>query len=394
MTMRTIDLDNNATTRPTPEACEAVVRGMTELWHNPSSVHRPGQAARHALELARAQLAALIGASPRRLTLTASGTESVHLAIRGVLGASGKRTIITTGVEHAAILDLCEQLGAEGVTVKMVPLNACGVVEAAALETLIDDDTALVSVQWANNETGAIHPVHAIGAVCRARGVPFHCDATQWVGKMPCNLSAADAPAIGLLTFSAHKFHGPRGVGGLWTAAGVRLRPAMPGSQELGRRGGTEDLPAILGAGVAAEEAMVWLADASAREHIAAMRDRFEASVIARCPGAHSNPPARAAAAGPCERLWNTANIAFPRLEAEALLMGFSERGLCASAGAACSSGSLDPSPVLLAMGIAPESAHGSVRFSLSRDTTQRDLDDAAGIVEAVVRRLSGVLPG
>tara|TARA_R110000782_G_scaffold211115_3_gene299076 strand:+ start:1145 stop:2305 length:1161 start_codon:yes stop_codon:yes gene_type:complete len=386
--MRTIELDNNATTKPTAAACAAVQRGMTELWHNPSSVHRPGQEARHALELARARLAALIGASPRRLTLTASGTESIHLAFRGLLGATDKRTVITTAVEHAAIRDLCEQLAAEGVTIRLAPLDAAGVVDPDALASLIDDDTALVSVQWANNETGAVHPVHAIGRACRDRAVPFHCDATQWVGKMPCDLSASVAPAIGLLTFSAHKFHGPRGVGGLWTAAGVRLRPVMPGSQELGRRAGTEDLPAILGAGAAAEEAMAWLTDPAGRDAVAAMRDAFEQAVLARCPGAVVNPPA------PCQRLWNTTNIAFPRLEAEALLMGFSERGLCASAGAACSSGSLDPSPVLLAMGVPPESAHGSVRFSLCRDTTQRDLDDAADIVRAVVRRLSGVLPG
>ena len=386
--MRTIDLDNNATTKPTPAACAAVQRGMTELWHNPSSVHRPGQNARHALELARARIAALIGASPRRLTLTASGTESIHLAIRGVLGATTKRTVVTTAVEHAAVRDLCEQLATEGVRVVHAPLDAAGVADADKLASVIDDDTAIVSVQWANNETGAIHPIRAIGEACRARGVPFHCDATQWVGKMPCDLSAPDAPAIGLLTFSAHKFHGPRGVGGLYTAAGVRLRPVMPGSQELGRRGGTEDLPAVLGAGAAAEEALAWLADPDARARQGALRDRFEVAVLERCPGAAVNPPA------PCERLWNTANIAFPRLEAEALLMGFSERGLCASAGAACSSGSLDPSPVLLAMGIPPEAAHGSVRFSLSRDTTKEDVDEAAEIVEAVVRRLSGVLPG
>lgn len=379
-----INLDNNATTRPTPEVAEAVMRGLTGLWHNPSSVHRPGQEARHALERARASIAALIGASPRRVTLTASGTESIHLAVRGVLGATAKRTIVTTQVEHAALRDLAEQLGGEGVTVRSLPLTACGTAEAEALEGLIDDDTALVSVQWANNETGAVHPVERLGAVCRARGVPFHTDATQWVGKMPCDVNAAP---VDLLTASAHKFHGPKGVGILYTGAGVRLRPVMPGSQELGRRAGTENLPAILGAGVAAEQARAWLADGAARERLAAMRDRFERAVIERCPGAHANP------ASACPRLWNTTNIAFPRLEAEALLMAFSERGLCASAGAACSSGSLDPSPVLLAMGVAPESAHGSVRFSLSRDTTEAELGEAVEIIAGAVRRLSAVLP-
>lgn len=386
--MRTVYLDNNATTRPTPECVEGVRRGLAELWHNPSSVHRPGQDARHALELARADLAALVGVTPRRLTLTASGTESINLAVRGLLGAGKRRTIVTTAVEHAAVRDLCELLAQDGVRVRLLPLTREGVADAGALPGLIDDDTALVSVQWANNETGAVHPVHAIGRACRERGVPFHCDATQWVGKMPCDLGAPDAPPIDLLTFSAHKFHGPKGVGALWTAQGVRLRPVAPGSQELGRRGGTENLPGVLGAGVAARQALAWLESPSERERLAALRDRFERRVLNACPGAHPNGPT-----GPEGRLWNTTSIAFPRLEAEALLMGFSERGLCASAGAACSSGSLDPSPVLLAMGVAPESAHGSVRFSLSRETTEDELDRGVEIVADVVRRLSATLP-
>ena len=382
-----IHLDNNATTRPTPEACRAVARGMETLWHNPSSVHRPGQDARHALELARAQLAALLGVQPRRLVITASGAESILLALRGTLAATRKRTLVTTAVEHAAIRDLAEQLAHEGVTVKDIPLSPCGLAEPAALEPLLDDDTALVSVQWANNETGAIHPIADLARLCRARSIPFHTDATQWVGKMPTDLSAQGAPPIDLLTASAHKFHGPKGVGFLYIAPHARLRPVMPGSQELGRRAGTENLPAILGAGVAAEQAAAWLADAGERNRLAKLRDVFEAEILARCPGAHINP------APACPRLWNTTNIAFPRLEAEALLMAFSERGLAASAGAACSSGSLDPSPVLLAMGVPPQSAHGSVRFSLSRDTTQQELRDAADLVAAVVHRLAAVLP-
>lgn len=384
----TIYLDNNATTRPTPGVVDAVRRGLEIHWHNPSSVHRPGQDARHAMELARAAIAALAGVAPRRLTLTASGTESINMAVRGVLGASGKRTLITTGVEHAAVRDLAEQLANDGVTTRLIPLLPGGVADADALDALIDDDTALVSVQWANNETGAIQPVERIGAVCRAKGVPFHCDATQWIGKMPCDLSADGAPPIDLLTFSAHKFHGPKGCGALWTGPLVRLRPQTPGSQELGRRGGTENLPAILGAAAAAQAAGAWLADAHQRARLASLRDRFERAVIDACPGATVNaPPDRSA------RLWNTTNIGFPRLEAEALLMGFSERGLCASAGAACSSGSLDPSPVLLAMGVPPEIAHGSVRFSLSRDTTEDEIDRAVDIVATVVARMNTLMP-
>ncbi|MFK7882653.1 MAG: cysteine desulfurase family protein [Phycisphaerales bacterium] len=386
--MRPIYLDNNATTQPTPNAVAAATRGLTELWQNPSSVHRPGQEARHAFELARAELAGLIGVPPRRLTLTGSGSESITLAIRGILATSHKRTLITTDVEHAAIRDLCEQLEQDGMTVKRIPLLKGGVADVTTLETLIDDDTALVSAQWANNENGAIQPIDAIGQICRARGVAFHTDATQWVGKMPCNLVAPDAPPIDMLTFSAHKFHGPKGVGGLWTGANIRLRPLMPGSQELGRRGGTENLSGVLGAGAAARDALEWLDDEQDRNRLRTMRGAFEQSVLDRCPGAIVNGPADLA-----QRLWNTTNIAFPRLEAEALLMGFSERGLCASAGAACSSGSLDPSPVLLSMGVPPHLAHGSVRFSLSRNTTQDELDQAASIIEAVVARLSTMLP-
>lgn len=389
--MRTIYLDNNATTMPTPGVVDAVANAMRTHWHNPSSVHRPGQDARHTLELARASLAKLLNAPPRRLTLTASGTESINLAIRGVLGASApfnKRTVVTTAAEHAAIRDLCEQLEPEGITVRLVPLQQGGVIDIDALPGLIDESVALVSIQWANNETGAIQPVEQIGAICANAGVPYHCDATQWVGKMPCDLSAPDAPKIGLLTFSAHKFHGPRGLGGLWTAGNVRLRPTMPGSQELGRRAGTEDLPAAAGAAAAATEALAWLADPAHRERLANLRDRFERSVLDAVPGTSVNAPEDLS-----RRLWNTTNIAFPRLEAEALLMGFSERGLCASAGAACSSGSLDPSPVLLAMGVPPERAHGSVRFSLSRDTTEQDIDDAIEIVRIVADRMYQRLP-
>jgi len=370
-------LDNNATTRPLPEVIDAVRLALESRWHNPSSVHRDGQAARHALELARADLAALLGVPPKQLTLTASGTESIDLAIRGVLATASAPVLVTSRVEHAAVRDLADHLEKSGqAEVRWLPVAEGGRIDPDALAPLLDGAT-LVSVQWANNETGAIQPVEDIAARCRERGVRFHCDAVQWIGKMP-----AASPPADLLSFSPHKFHGPKGVGVLWVRPGVRLRPTLCGAQELGRRGGTENVPGILGAAAAARAALGWLADSAECHRLASLRDRFERAVVEACPGAVVN-------GAPHPRLWNTSSIAFPRLEAEALLLAMSERGLAASAGAACSSGSLEPSPVLLAMGIAPELAHGSVRFSLSRFTTDAEIDDAIEIIAASVARLT-----
>ncbi len=433
-----IYLDNNATTQPSPAVAQALHVATTTLFANPSSVHRPGQEARHALELARKELATLLGVPPRELVLTSSGTESINLAIRGVLEARTARyenappnpkpqggghptqggrlsthggghptkggglstqggglsspreglssprhrtpppTIITTRLEHAAVRDLALHLQQQGrAEVRWLPLDARGIADPAALEPLLDDRTALVSVQWANNETGVIQPVERLAEICRARGVPFHCDAVQWVGKMPM----PEALPCDLLTFSTHKFHGPKGVGGLWVRRGVGLVPQTIGTQETDRRGGTESVAAIVAAGVAAREAAAWLADPAARAKVATLRDHFETEIVARTPGSVVN-------SRDCPRLWNTTNIAFPALEAEAMLMLLSERGLAASAGAACSSGSLDPSPVLLAMGVPEPLAHGSIRFSLSRNTTEAEIDKAIEIVVAAANQL------
>jgi len=384
-----IYLDNNATTRPTDAVAQAVHVATTTLWANPSSVHRAGQEVRHALELARKELAALIGVPAKELILTGSGTESINLAVRGVLesrihkagGHSGPPlpNIITTRLEHTAVRDLVQHLERQGrAEARWLPLDSRGMADPGALGTLIDSRTALVSVQWANNETGAIQPIERLAEVCRERGVPFHCDGTQWVGKMPM----PEALPCDLLTFSAHKFHGPKGVGALWVRRGVGLVPQTIGTQEMDRRGGTESVAAIVGAGVAAREAAAWLTDPAARAKVAALRDRFENAIVERVPGATIN-------CHTCPRLWNTSNIAFPTLEAEALLMLLSERGVAASAGAACSSGSLDPSPVLLAMGIPEPLAHGSVRFSLSRETGGSEINDAIETVVACATQLA-----
>lgn len=394
-----IYLDNNATSRPSDAVADAVDLATRELWANPSSVHRAGQEARHAVELARRELATLLGVTPKEVVLTSGGTESVDLAIRGVIeaavrGGRERPALVTTRIEHAAVRELAEHLESSGVAeVRWLPLDARGMADPGALPALLGG-AALVSVQWANNETGVIQPVERIHEVCRAAGVPFHCDGVQWVGKMPAGPAASgDGPALSplrreamlpcdLLTFSAHKFHGPKGVGGLWVRRGVALVPQARGTQEMDRRGGTENVAAIVGAGVAAREACEWLARPEPRARAAALRDRLERAILERVPKAVVNGRG-------CPRLWNTVNIGFPRLEAEAMLLLLSERGLCASAGAACSSGSLDPSPVLLAMGVPPEVAHGSIRLSLSRHSTGAEIDEASGIIAEAAARLS-----
>lgn len=377
-------LDNNATTRPSPGVVRAVGSALAEYWQNPSSVHRAGQTARQQVELARKDVAALIGARPREITFTSGGTEAIDLAIRSGLGPGG--VLVTSRVEHAAVRELAEQLEKTGAEVRWCPLveGGVGLINPKLLSIFLPG-ASLVSVQWVNNETGVVQPVEEIAALCRGAGVLFHCDATQWVGKLPV-VGGERAAAFDYLTFAPHKFHGPKGVGVLWSRRGAPVRPAIHGTQEQGRRGGTENVPGILGAGVAAREAMEWLADAGERERLSLLRDRFERRVLAACPGAVVN-----GAGAP--RLWNTTNIAFPRLEAEAILLMLSERGVCASAGAACSSGSLDPSPVLLAMGIPEELAHGSVRFSLSKETTEAEIEEAAETVIACIETLRASMP-
>ncbi|MBM4099270.1 MAG: cysteine desulfurase [Planctomycetes bacterium] len=384
-------LDSNATTQPLPEVVAAMTDALVRGWGNPSSVHRAGIDARHAVELARESVARLVGAQPREVVFTSGGTESAWLAIAGTLDAMGGAgrpaalppVLVTMRTEHSAVREACEALEARGrVRVAWVPPAADGVIDLAALDAALaehDGAVALVSVMGANNETGVLQPLQSIGERCRARGVRFHCDATQWVGRMPTAL--ANLP-VDLATVSSHKFHGPKGVGALWVRAGVRVRAQVVGGpQEREQRGGTENVPGIVGMGAAADAAAAWVADAAGRERGAALRDAFERAVCAAVPDAVVNGAGAA-------RLWNTTNIGFPGLEAEALLLLLSERGVAASAGAACSSGSLDPSPVLLAMGVEPRVAHGSLRFSLSRLTTDEEMRVAADEVPACVARL------
>ncbi len=362
----------------------ALVEGAGELYHNPSSTHRAGQQARQAIELARQAMADLIGCKARDVTWTGSGTEAIDLAIRGVLGALPKpnRRLITTKVEHHAVRAIVESAGVD-LEVMDAPLLAdqSGRVDVTDLARLMAMGApGLVSVQWANNETGVVQPLGEVVRVAHERGWLVHTDATQWVGKMPTDVKSG--PAVDVLTCAPHKFGGPKGVGVFMAARHVKVMPRVMGTQELGRRGGTENTAAIHASGVAAGEAMEWLQDEGGRVRGAALRDRLEGALVERCGAAVNG--------GAVERLWNTTNVGFAGLEAEAILILLSERGVLASAGAACSSGSLDPSPVLLAMGVEPRVAHGSVRFSIGRETTEGEIEKAIEVIVEAVGKLRG----
>ena len=414
--MEWIYLDNNATTQPAAQVVDAMHEVLAEGWANPSSVHRFGQMVRQRVELARLSVARLINCRDRTIVFTAGGTESNNLALRGVLlrtggkGDSGTTStaLITTRLEHSAIREPAEALAEQGVHVAYVPIDADGIVHAEALIATLAEHarhTTLVSIMWANNETGVIQPIaqlaravqewsawkHEGSSGCEAASggmrVLFHCDATQAVGKTPIDVREA---GVDLLTFSAHKFHGPKGAGGLYVRNGVGLESqSLGGPQERKRRGGTEHVAGIVGTGVAADLAALFLDDPAQHEQLAALRDRFERALLNAVPDTTVN----GASMAQTPRLWTTTNIGFAHLEAEAILLGLSEKGVCASAGAACSSGSLEPSPVLLAMGVPEHRAHGSVRFSLSRFTTDAQIERALQIVPEVVQRLARTLP-
>jgi len=380
--MDVVYLDNNATTRPAPEVVQAMLPYLQDCWGNPSSVHFFGQRARKAVEDARASVAKLIGCTEAELNFTGSGTEGVNTALRGILAArSPRKRIITSTVEHSATRQLCAQLHKEGAEIVTIRVDGQGMPDLDALSKALDEDVALVSMLWVNNETGVIFPVDQIGTLCRNVRVPFHTDATQAVGKIPVEVCDV---AVDAMSFAAHKFHGPKGVAGLYVRRGVRMRPLhIGGPQEHGRRGGTENVPGIVGMGKAAELAREFL---PRMPRVAAQRDRLQGEILQRIAGTSVN-------GSMTHRVSNTTNISFARLEAEAILLLLSERGICASAGAACSSGSLEPSHVLLAMGIDPKIAHGAVRFSLSRYTTEAEIDRALEVLPAAIEKLRQVLP-
>jgi len=356
--------DNNATTRVAPEVVEAMIPYQRDLWGNPSSVYGFGKQLAKPLEAAREKVAALINAEPRELIFTSGGTESINSAIHSALATQPqKRHIVTTSVEHSATIKFCAHLTKMGFEVTVLPVDPEGGLDIQLLEKSIRPDTAILSVMWANNETGVLFPVEEIAAICRSKKVLFHTDAVQAPGKLKMDVNDLGAD---FLSLSAHKLHGPKGVGLLYVKRGVKYQPyVIGGGQEQGRRGGTENVASIVGFGRAAELALAHLRDENTR--IRALRDKMESGILKSIPGAVLNGTRDA-------RLPNTSNISFEGIEAEGILLLLDELGICASSGSACTSGSLDPSHALLAMGCSTARARGSVRFSLGIYNTDTEV--------------------
>jgi cysteine desulfurase len=375
--VKTIYLDNNATTPLDPRVVRVMTRFLTETFGNPSSSHRVGQAAAAGVEKARGQLADVVGARPEEIIFTSGGTEADNLALRGVAAARpDKRHLVISSVEHPAVADTAHALEQMGVRVTCVPVDRLGRLNLDRLADAIDERTVLVSVMLANNETGVLFPIERVGEVCRRHGVPLHVDAVQALGKVSIDLAAWP---VDLMSFSAHKLHGPKGAGALFVRSGVELRARqLGGHQERDRRGGTENVAGIVGLGEAAR---------LAREHadelprIRQLRDRFEQTLCKEVPDVHVIGDRE-------QRLPNTSNIAFAGVRSDGLLMALSERGVCASGGSACHSGSIEPSGVLLAMGVDADIARGAVRFSLSRFTAEQDIDEVLDCLPGFVHRL------
>ena len=375
-----IYLDHNATTPVAPSVAERMDRAVRELWGNASSVHHFGQQAKAAIDDARGHVATLLGAAPSEVVFTAGGTEGDNFAIRGAAESfelTGRKHLIATSIEHEAVLRTLAALGKRGWRVTLLPLDATGIVSPDALREAITDDTALVSVMHANNEIGTIQPIAELAQIARSHGALIHTDAVQSAGKIPVDVEAL---GVDLLSISAHKLYGPKGIGALWLRKGVRLTPFMTGGrQERNRRAGTENVPGIVGLGVAAERALATMSGDMVR--VGALRDRLEAGLLARVAGAERN--------GAVEpRVPNTTNISFHRIESESLLIGLDLEGIAVSSGSACSSGTLEPSHVLKAMGLPHPRTLSSIRFSLGTSNTDADVDHVIKVLPSLVDKL------
>lgn len=377
-------LDNNATTMVDPQVLEAMLPYFSELYGNPSSMHSFGGEVGSRIRLAREQLARLIGASPEEIVFTSCGTESDGTAIRAAIESyPAKRHLVTSRVEHPAIKNLFETLSKKGYRTTFVPVDGRGRLDLDYLFESLSDDTAVVSLMWANNETGVIFPVEEVSRRVKERGIVFHTDAVQAVGKLPIDLAST---GVDMLSLSGHKIHAPKGIGALYIRRGTKFAPFMIGGhQEKGRRGGTENTAAIIGLGKAAELAKQHL-DAGAYRCVSELRDRLEGSILAGVPNTMVNGDRE-------HRLPNTSSIAFEFVEGEAILLMLNEHGICASSGSACTSGSLEPSHVLRAMGVPFTAAHGSIRFSLSRYTTAREIDLVLEKLPPIIARLRELSP-
>ena len=373
-----IYLDHNATTLVAPECAEPMLAAMREAYGNPASKHSAGERAKQLTEQARAQVARLLSAATSEIVFTSGGTEANHLALLGTLGASpGKRHIVTSAVEHPSTLDLLAQLETQGVRVTRLPVDSDGRLDLMTLERALTPDTALLSLMWANNETGVLVSLEEAAGIAKSKGVLFHTGAVQAAGKHSIDLARIPAD---LLSLSGHKLHAPKGVGVLFVRKGLKFSPMLFGQQERGRRGGTQNVPGIVGLGVASRLACEEL-EAKAGG-VATLRDQLEQGILARLPFATIN-------GGMAQRVSNTSNVRFGELEGEAILTRLDQAGICAAAGAACTAGGSEPSHVLRAMGCSDAEALASIRFSLSRYTTEAEIDQTINALYAIVKRMT-----
>lgn len=380
-----IYMDNAATTSTSRAALDAMIPVLEREYGNPSSLHQLGQQAADLLADARKRVAACIGAQPDEIYFTSGGTESDNWAITQLAqtgAAKGKKHIISTAFEHHAVLHTLKRLEKEGFEVTLLDVHQDGIVRVDELKAAIRPDTCLVTVMYANNEIGTIQPIAEIGAVCREQGIPFHTDAVQAVGHLPINVAKEN---IDLMSMSAHKFHGPKGIGALYCRRGIRLTNFIEGgAQERNRRGGTENLPAICGMAAALEDACTGMEERS--KTVSAMRDRIIDEVVQNIPYVRVNGDRE-------KRLPGNVNICFEGIEGESLLLRLDLEGICASSGSACTSGSLDPSHVLLAIGLPKEIAHGSLRLTLDEENTEEDVQHLLEVLPGIVSGLREMSP-
>ena len=382
--MNVIYVDNNATTMVAPEVLDVMLPYFSTYYGNPSSMHSFGGEVAAKLSAARENVARLIGAAPEEIIFTSCGTESDSTAIRAAIESQpDKKHIVTSRVEHPAVKNLYESLSKKGYRTTFVPVDNHGNLDIDYLYDSLGDDTAIVSIMWGNNETGVIFPIDEISQQVKSRGIVFHTDAVQVVGKIPIDISKT---AVDMLSLSGHKFHSPKGIGSLYIRKGTRFSPFLIGGhQEKGRRGGTENTASIIGMGKAAELAAQHL-NADGYKPISRLRDKLERNLLETIPHAMVN-------GDPKNRLPNTSSIAFEYVEGEAILLMMNEHGICASSGSACTSGSLEPSHVLRAMGVPFTAAHGSIRFSLSRYNTEDEIDKILEVLPPIIGRLRELSP-
>jgi cysteine desulfurase len=376
-------LDNNATTRVAPEVLEAMLPFFKDNYGNASSIHTFGGSMKKHIDKAREQAASLINAEPHEIIFTSCGTESDNAAIRTIMeSAPGKNHIITTRVEHPAVLTTADFLEKKGYRVTRLPVDKEGLLDPGELEKELTDETAIVTIMWANNETGVIFPIEEIAEIVKSRGAIFHTDAVQAAGKIPIDLSRTP---VDMLSISGHKLHAPKGIGVLYVRRGTPFAPFMLGGhQESGRRAGTENVPYIAGLGRAAELAAENMHNEIIQ--LKALRDRLENELLKKCPDSRRN-------GHPQRRLPNTTNISFEYIEGESILLMLDREGVAASSGSACTSGSLEPSHVMRAMGVPFTAAHGSIRFSLSRYNTREEIDYVIEKLPPIITRLRELSP-